>query len=118
LKERCRSFTVKGLFVTAVFDPVTDLGTDEGAGGDSFTDDELTALALAADPDEPLALDARPLSLYAPRFAGALPTWYMAPVTAGVTRSWRLPVVIIIVASFLLIDAFGLCITYGQLIAA
>jgi hypothetical protein len=42
----------------------------------------------------------------------------MAPVTARATRSWRVPVVLMIVAAFLVVDAFGLCITYGQLTAA
>ena len=83
-----------------------------------LTDDELTALALAADPDEPLSPDAVPLSLYPSQFAGALPNWYMPSVTARATRGWRFPVVLMIVAAFLLIDAFGLCITYGQLTAA
>jgi hypothetical protein len=42
----------------------------------------------------------------------------MPPVVAGVSTGWRRPVVFAIVASFLLIDAFGLCITYGQLVGA
>lgn len=92
-------------------------GAEDG-GSAEWGDEELTALALAADPDEPLSPDAVPLSLYPPQFAGALPLWYMPPVTAGVTRSWRMPVVLVLVAAFLLIDAFGLCITYGQLVVA
>jgi hypothetical protein len=93
--------------------PETDLGDVD------ITDEELTALALAADPDEPLGPDALPLDIFPPQFLGALPGWYMAPVTVrAAPRSWRMPVVLMIVAAFLLIDAFGLCITYGQLTAA
>jgi len=91
---------------------------EEVRGAGELSDDELTALALAADPDEPLGPDAVPLDLFPSQFAGPLPLWYMPPVTARVTRSWRMPVVLMLVAAFLLIDAFGLCITYGQLTAA
>jgi hypothetical protein len=110
--------------MTVVLDVRTVMGaqTEVGAGAEPtddelFTDDELTALALAADPDEPLSADAVPLALY-PGQSGPLPLWYMPPVMARATRTWRMPVVLMIVASFLLIDAFGLCITYGQLTAA
>ena len=85
---------------------------------EALEDDELAELALAADPDEPLSPDAVPLALYPAYLAGPLPLWYMPPVTAGATRAWRMPVVLLLVAAFLLIDAFGLCITYGQLVAA
>jgi hypothetical protein len=83
-----------------------------------FSDEELTALALASDVDEPLSPDAVPLDLYAAQDGGFLPAWYMPPVTARRARHWRVPMVWVLVASFLLIDAFGLCICYGQLVAA
>ena len=105
--------------MAAVMDIVT--GTEAGEmrlGGVDITDDELTALALAADPDEPLGADAVPFAAFPSQFVGALPLWYMAPVTARAVRSWRMPVALMIVAAFLLVDAFGLCITYGQLTAA
>jgi hypothetical protein len=86
--------------------------------GEPFSDAELTALALASDPDQPLDPDAVVLDLRPVVFAGALPEWYMPPVMARVSKGWRRPVVFAIVAGFLLIDAFGLCITYGQLVAA
>jgi hypothetical protein len=87
----------------------------------AITDEELTALALAADPDAGVPEDAVPLSeLLA---AGAspfgeelLPDWYM-PVPAGAGRlldGWRRRIVLLIVVSFLLIDAYGLCSTYGH----
>jgi hypothetical protein len=92
----------------------------DGAGPIDYelTDAELTALALACDPDQPLDPDATPLDLYPDRSFGLLPRWYMPPVTAIGAHRWRTPVVVAIIAAFLLIDAFGLCITYGQLIAA
>jgi hypothetical protein len=84
-----------------------------------FSDEELTSLALAADPDQPLDPDAVPLSLYGDQEGcGLLPSWYMPPVMAGATARWRVPVVVLLIATFLLIDALGLCITYGQLVAA
>jgi hypothetical protein len=93
------------------------LGDTDLTGG-PITDAELTALALACDPNQPLDPDATPLDLYRDQPFGLLPRWYMPPVTAIGSRPWRTPVVIAIIAAFLLVDAFGLCITYGQLIAA
>lgn len=83
-----------------------------------LSDEELTALALAADPDAPLDPDATPWAIYSPLGIQLLPLWYMPPVTAGCNKRWRRPVVAMIVSAFLLIDAFGLCITYGHLVAA
>ena len=86
-----------------------------------FTDEELSELALAADPDAGVADDAVPLSEYLGWAAGSgegelLPGWYMpAPAGAGrMLRGWRRRVVLLIVASFLLINAYGLCSTYGH----
>lgn len=80
-------------------------------------DDELTALALAADPSEDPDPDAVPLILYPDLPSGALPLSYMPP---AMTRAggWRVPVVMGVVIALLLIDAVGLCITYGSLVAA
>jgi hypothetical protein len=81
-----------------------------------LTDAELTALALAADPDAAPDKDAVPLHIHLAQFAGAaLPQWYMAPATASSGRRWRTPVVLTIVAAFLLIEGLGLCNTFGQL---
>jgi hypothetical protein len=81
-----------------------------------FTDDELTALALAADPDQPLDSDAVPMSDYlSSEKVGLLPEWYMAPVmTRHISRAPQL-VVLVVIGAFLLIEAVGLCSTYGQL---
>lgn len=83
-----------------------------------ISDEELTALALAADPDERLAPDAVAIDLQPPIFAGALPAWYMPPVMARAAIGWRKPVVLSIILALVLIDALGLCITYGQLVVA
>jgi hypothetical protein len=81
-----------------------------------LSDAELTALALAADPSAPLPDDAVPLSVHLAQFAGALPQWYMpAAMTRSTAHRWRLPVVATIVGAFLLIEALGLCNTYGVL---
>jgi hypothetical protein len=81
-----------------------------------LSDAELTSLAMAADPDAPLSDDAIPLSIHLARFAGAeLPQWYMAPAVAHSGQRWRTPVVVTIIAAFLLIEALGLCNTFGQL---
>ena len=83
-----------------------------------ISDEELTALALADDPERPIDPDAVPVSLYPNVSPGALPLWYMPPVMAGGSVGWRRPVIIGLVLTFLLIDALGLCITYGALVAA
>lgn len=85
----------------------------------SLTDAELTALALAADPDAPVPDDAIPIAVHLSQFAGAtLPQWYMAPATSRSGRRWRTPIVVTIIAAFVLIEALGLCNTFGQLTLA
>jgi hypothetical protein len=92
----------------------SSFGTTESG----FSDEELTALALGADPDQLPDEDAVPLSFYQQRAPGGLPQWYMPPVVVGPRKGWRLPVVVSVIAGFLLVDAFGFCITYGQLVFA
>jgi hypothetical protein len=95
-------------------------GCDDQDGSDDvgFTDEELTVLALAADPDQPVDAGARPFDLYSGRSSNFLPMWYMPPVMMRGSRGWRTGVIVAIVSAFLLINALGLCITYGQLGAA
>jgi hypothetical protein len=88
---------------------------DDVAYGPDLTDEELTALAMAADPHAPLGDDAIPLSMHLAQFGNSLPQWYMPSAMARSGSRWRLPVVGTIVAAFLLIDALGLCNTYGIL---
>jgi hypothetical protein len=84
-------------------------------------DEELAAQALAADVDAPLPEDALPWSAYAADDAAGttgtapLGDWYMpARVTAGVAPGWRRRVAIGVLGSIGLINAAGLCITYGH----
>lgn len=86
--------------------------------GLTFTDEELAAQALAADPAASLD-GARPLhELIGPPGESTLPEWYMPPVMRGVgrVRGWRRGTVFSFIAALLLIEAFGLCSTYGQII--
>ena len=80
-----------------------------------LSDGELTELALAADADAPVDPDA--VCLWElPGWEGGqlLPEWYMpAPRRGGSSSRRRRWVIGLIVASFLLIDAYGLCSTYG-----
>jgi hypothetical protein len=86
--------------------------------GEAFTEAELTALALAADPNGLIDEDAVPLSEYLGQHAGLLPSWYMPTPMARTGSRWRIPVVVAIVAAFVIIEAFGLCSTFGQLVPA
>ena len=81
-----------------------------------LTDDELTEMALAADPREHLEPDAVPLAGVDDDWA-LLPRWYMpAPVATSLPRTmWRKVVAICIITSFVTITAMGFCITYGTL---
>jgi len=82
-----------------------------------LTDDELTALALAADPDAPVADDAVNLwELHGDGGTPLLPQWYMpAPAGGGrQVRGWRRWVIPVVIAAFVIINAYGLCSTYGQ----
>jgi hypothetical protein len=83
---------------------------------ESITDEELTALALAADPDVVVDADAVPIDLFdLDGRTHPLPGWYM-PVPVGALRplvGWRRTVGFLVVASFILINAYGLCSTYG-----
>lgn len=83
-----------------------------------LTDDELATLALAADPDTPVDDDAVSLpELLGVGRAALLPAWYMPAPMAPVAplRGWRRRVVLLVIASFLLITAYGLCNTYGDI---
>jgi hypothetical protein len=87
----------------------------------AIDDDELTAEALAADPDAVVPRGA--VSLWELTDTGprdVLPSWYMpAPMRAPAVRGWRRVLlrwnVGLIIAAFVTINAAGLCNTYGQL---
>lgn len=77
-----------------------------------ISDEELTALALAADPHPVLGPDATPWQPPG-AMSGLLPDWYMpTPLTSR--RGPAVKVAIgLVIASFILVNALGLCITYG-----
>ena len=79
-----------------------------------LSDEELTELAMAADPNAPMAHDAVPWR-GGSAHASLLPDWYMpSPMAVRHGRVTQFTIVFIIVG-FLVIDAFGLCITSGFL---
>ncbi len=82
-----------------------------------LTDDDLTAQALAADPDQPLEPGAVPFRGEPTPGPDLLPDWYMPKVVAGRSTPGRRAVAIAIVAAALVINALGFCITYGGLSA-
>ena len=101
--------------MTTEDDCAVPASTDEDAAGTQISDAELTALALAADPHAPLDPAAVPIAQYLGAATAPLPEWYMAPVTTHrLGHAGRL-VVLAVVTAFVLIEAFGLCSTYGQL---
>ncbi len=82
-------------------------------GAIEITDEELEAEALAADPNVMLADDAEPFG-GAPE-PGLLPEWYM-PVNGPLRRSRPRTIAVIgIIASLLVVNGAGLCVTYGVL---
>ena len=93
--------------------PEPESHTDEPFTDEPFTDDELSELALAADPSERLEPGSRPVSGSVPANDGPLPGWYMPTVARVVTSPTRRVATIVVVGSFLLINALGLCATYG-----
>lgn len=89
--------------------------TDAAEVGQPFSDEELTVLALAADPDTLAAADAVSLWDLAGWNAGKLlPAWYMPAPMLRTSARWQRWVIGLVVASFLLIDGYGLCSTYGH----
>jgi hypothetical protein len=87
---------------------------------DPIDDDELAALALSADPDAPLPPDAVSLWDLDARDAELLPDWYMPAPMSGHRRlgPGQRRVAWLIVATLVLIDAYGLCSTYGSIVWA
>jgi len=102
---------------------LTEAPDPEGATGDSegweaVSGDELVALALAADPDASPDDDAVPVDVYLGSQPSLLPLWYMPRPLARSGPKWRMAVVLAVVAAFLIIEAFGLCSTFGQIAPA
>lgn len=80
-----------------------------------FSDEELTALALAAEPITTLTDDAVPWGGGDVRTPSLLPNWYMPSPSYQLRGRWTRAVVVTLIVGFLVIDAFGLCITSGFL---
>jgi len=78
----------------------------------AWSDDELADLALAAAPEPVVPDDAVPIrSLDAP--CDLLPEWYMPAVAAHAEPGWRRRLALLVVGAILLINAAGLCVSYG-----
>lgn len=89
-------------------------GTSTDEAG--WTDEELTALALAADPDQVPDVDAVPFRGTAQAEDGLLlPLWYMPPPQPVGRSRRRVAIVAIVILALIVINALGLCITYGRL---
>ena len=86
-----------------------------------ISDEELTALALASDPEMEIPHDAVPFgTMFATSAGTMLPAWYM-PASVGLVttgRRWKRIVALVVIAAFLLINAYGLCSTYGGITVA
>ena len=80
-----------------------------------FTDEELTALAMAAEPTLSLDDDAVAWDGGVSRTPSLLPNWYMPTPSYYVRGRGTRFVVVTLIVGFLVIDAFGLCITSGFL---
>ena len=79
----------------------------------TITDDELTSLALGADPHPLIDLSVAPWRAASDSAGALLPDWYM-PAPAGRRRGTGAKVgIVVIIVSFVLINALGLCVTYG-----
>jgi hypothetical protein len=99
---------------TIELEPVTLAPVDLGA----ISDDELTAQALAADPDQPLDADAVVFTDSESPLGALLPEWYMPSPVAVSHKRWHRVLVVAAIAGFVAINAFGFCITYGLLVQA
>lgn len=83
-----------------------------------ISDEELTSLALAADPHPVIDPHVAPWRPMADAVTGLLPDWYM-PIPSGSHRGTPSKVAIgIVIVSFVVINALGLCITNGFLTIA
>jgi len=75
------------------------------------TDEELTAEALAADPDAPLADDAVPFDTGEPGGA-ILPDWYMPAPGSSRAKGGRV-MFTVLAGSLLVGNLAGFCVTFG-----
>jgi len=85
---------------------------DPEAADEEVSDAELTALALAADPDAAVDSDAVPFRADQAG-PGLLPAWYMAAPMAHAGGRARRLVLVALIGALLVINGAGLCVTYG-----
>lgn len=84
-----------------------------------MTDEELVEFALASDADAPIGDDAVSMFEYlADQNPSILPDWYMPAPARSTRRGWQRAVILLIVAALVVIEAAGLCSTYGQIVFA
>ncbi|HEV3328178.1 MAG TPA: hypothetical protein VGZ33_02175, partial [Acidimicrobiales bacterium] len=84
-------------------DDLVVLGAPNGADATEIvTGDELDALALAADPRAPIPHDAVPYDRVIGAGPSLLPDWYMGRATAVHASRWRRPVILGVIAAFIL----------------
>lgn len=80
-------------------------------------DDDLTAQAMAEAPADTPDDDAVSYwDVVEPVRSGLLPDWYMPTPSAGARRltGWRRRVVFLVIFAIGVINAAGLCVTYGR----
>jgi hypothetical protein len=88
---------------------------DESAFPPPVSDEELTALALAADPRASLNPDAVAWRGVPQSLGAALPEWYMPAPTATGRRRGATFIAVALCSGLLVISACGLCVTSGFL---
>ncbi len=77
-----------------------------------ITDEELAELAMAADPDAPIADDAVPFASMIDAPFALLPSWYMPAPGLRQSRG-RVLVLAGVVLALLMIGVLGVCVTNG-----
>jgi hypothetical protein len=91
---------------------------DPDVSASTISDDDLTTLALNADPHPTIDPHVAPWRPMADAVTGLLPDWYM-PTPSGSHRGKGAKIAIgVIIASFVIVNALGLCITNGFLTIA
>lgn len=84
---------------------------DSPTAAPDISDEELTRLALAADPDAPIPDDAVPFD-DGSDVPSLLPEWYMPAPGRHRSRS-RTAVLAFTAVSLFVINVGGVCVTYG-----
>jgi hypothetical protein len=78
-----------------------------------ISDEELTALSLAADPNAPIDEGVEPFGAGLSSGTDLLPEWYMPVPNSNGHSHFRSIAVAAIVASLIVVNGAGLCVTYG-----